>query len=225
MGAQKHSFLNEDPLSPTTVWLSVSPWHELIWEKKHLRYNRRTCASLTRICVCVYLDVFFLAPLPTPPFGISWLASSFGAPDLAEVLTGAAVKFPACCSLVLSFLCYLGFFLFWFQEHLLTGSPTLLGSQSNGVSLTYSPSITTLEDDLPNRWDLLNIYVWTHLFWTWKFNKAFHFLKRGWSLSVVSWQPHGVSPSVVTLGQGVWLGTPQMAGSHHLQTPPPSCSG
>lgn len=92
---------------------------------------------------------------------------------------------------------------FRFQEHPLAGFPTLLGPQSYGVLLTYGPSVTTSKDDLPNRWDLLNIYAWTHLFRTWKCNKAFHFLKHWRSLSVVSWQPAGVSSSVATLGQGV----------------------
>lgn len=73
---------------------------------------------------------------------------------------------------------------------------------------TVLPLLTS-KDDLPNRWALLNIYVWAHLFWTWKFNKAFHFLKRWWSLSVVSWQPPGVSFSMVTLGhRGIGLGHP-----------------
>ena len=173
--------------------------------------------------MCIWL--FFLGPCAHTPFWDFTTGPIFWGSWPGRGFDWCGSEIPCCCSLVLSFLCYLGFFLFWFQEHLLTGFPTLLGSQSNGVSLTYGPSVTTSEADLPNRWDLLNIYVWTHLFWTWKFNKAFHFLKRGWSLSVVSWQPHGVSPSVVTLGQGVRLGTPQLAGSHHLQTLPPSCTG
>lgn len=99
------------------------------------------------------------------------------------------------------------FSLFGCQGHLLAGFSALLGSHSNGVSWTHGPSVPTSKDDLPNRWALLNIYVWAHLFWTWKFNKAFHFLKRWWSLSVVSWQPPGVSFSMVTLGHmGLDLG-------------------
>lgn len=149
--------------------------------------------SNQNLAVCVCVDLVYFSWHPCPLVGFSLMA-------LGSWLHPTLPRSCLVCSLLLRLLS------FWFQEHMLAGFPTLLGPQSYGVSLTYGPSVTTSKDDLPNRWDLLNIYVWTHLFWTWKCNKAFHFLKRWRSLSVVSRQPAGVSSSVATLRQGV--GTP-----------------
>lgn len=81
MGAQKHSFPNEDRPRPAVPHCSVVkclPQHELIWENTHHRCNRRTCVSLIRISLCVYLAVFLGPPAHTPFWDFTTSLISWG---------------------------------------------------------------------------------------------------------------------------------------------------
>lgn len=144
-------------------------WRELTWGGE-----QRTSPSPAKSGSRVWVGMSLFLPWTLPPSAPSprvlfggfhhWPCLSGGS-RLAGALIGMAMKFPGAQS-CLDCLCYSGFFYFDSRSICFAGFPTLLGPQSHGVSLTYGPSVTTSKDDLPNRWDLLNIYVWTHLFWT-----------------------------------------------------------